>query len=45
MRCELDTDEYPTGISYTDQDMADLPLERRDFHGDWNHTLSPTDTP
>jgi len=34
VRCELDTDEYPTGLSYTDQDMAALPLERRDFHGD-----------
>jgi len=24
--------------------MAALPLERQDFHGDWNYTLHPTDT-
>lgn len=45
MRCELDTADYPTGISYTDDDMAALSLQRHDFHGDWNYTLLPSDTP
>jgi len=31
-------------FSVRDQDMAALPLERQDFHGDWNYTLHPTDT-
>ena len=37
----LDTDQYPTGISYTDKDVAALPLQRHDFHGEWNYTLLP----
>jgi hypothetical protein len=37
--------DYPTGISYTDDDMAALPLQRHNFHGDWNYTLLPSDTP
>ena len=45
VRCTLDTGEYPTGISYTDKDIAALPLRRHDFHGDWNYTLLPADTP
>ena len=41
----LDTGQYPTGISYSDKDIAALPLLRHDFHGDWNYTLLPSDTP
>ena len=36
---------YPTGISYSDKDIAALPLVRHDFHGDWNYDLLPRDTP
>jgi hypothetical protein len=41
----LDTGQYPIGISYTDKDIAALPLQRHDFHGDWNYTLHPGATP
>ena len=41
----LDTGQYPTGISYSDKDIAALPLVRHDFHGDWNYALLPRDTP
>jgi Rhodopirellula transposase DDE domain len=41
----LDTGQYPTGISYSDKDIAALPLVRHDFHGDWNYSLLPRDTP
>ena len=34
----LDTGQYPTGISYSDNDIAALPLVRHDFHGDWDYT-------
>ena len=44
-RCTLDTGQYPLGIAYTEADMAALPLQRHDFHGDWNYNLLPTDTP
>jgi len=45
VHCTLDTGQYPTGITYTDKDVAALPLQRHDFHGEWNYTLLPTDTP
>ena len=45
VRAVLDTGQYPTGISYSDKDIAALPLVRHDFHGDWNYTLLPGNTP
>ena len=45
VHCVLDTGQYPTGIKYTPQDVEDLPLQRHEFHPDWNYTLHPTDTP
>jgi len=42
IQCVLDTSPYPTGIKYTDTDVAALPLTRHDFHPDWNYTLNPT---
>jgi len=45
VRCTLDTGQYPTGISYTDKQVKALPLQRHDFHGNWNYTLLPSDTP
>ena len=42
VHCTLDTGQYPTGISYSDGEVAALNLERHDFHGDWNYTLHPT---
>ncbi len=40
VQCVLDTRPYPTGIKYTDKDLAALPLNRHDFHGEWNYTLN-----
>jgi len=45
VHCTLDTGQYPTGTSYTAADVDALPLRRHDFHGDWNYTLLPDDTP
>ena len=45
VHCTLDTSEYPTGISYTAAQVQALPLQRHDFHGDWNYSLLPNDTP
>jgi len=45
VHCTLDTGQYPTGITYTNKDVQALPLQRHDFHGDWNYTLLPDDTP
>ena len=47
MRAELDTGTYPTGIKYTSKQIDTLSITRHDFHGEWNHTVSPApaDTP
>ena len=45
MHCILDTEQYPTGIAYRSDDVDALPITRHDFHGEWNYTIHPTDTP
>ena len=35
---------YPTGAQVSDKQMAALPLNRHDWHGDWNYTLRPAGT-
>ncbi|MCP3888200.1 MAG: hypothetical protein GY702_04915 [Desulfobulbaceae bacterium] len=35
----LDSKEYPTGIKVSDQEMADIKLEKNSFHGEWNYTI------
>ena len=45
VQCVLDTNEYPIGVKYTNADVDALPLTRHDFHGEWNYTLTPPDTP
>jgi hypothetical protein len=37
----LDPGSYPGGIKVSDEQMAALPLDRHDWHGDWNYTLRP----
>jgi hypothetical protein len=41
----LDTGSYPTGVKISDREMRALPITRDGFHGDWNYTLHPRDTP
>ena len=43
VRAELDDGEYATGVQVSDAQMKALPLERHDWHGDWNYTLHPRD--
>ena len=45
VHCELDTDQYPTGIKYSAKDVDALPLTRHDFHGERNYRIAPPDTP
>lgn len=42
IRAQLDTGNYPTGITVTDEELAALNLKRAKFHGEWNYTLSPS---
>ncbi|MGH3502259.1 MAG: ISAzo13 family transposase [Nocardioidaceae bacterium] len=41
VRAELDDADYPAGTKVSDAQIADLPLDRHTFHGDWNYTLRP----
>jgi hypothetical protein len=39
--CEMDTNQYKTGIKISDEQMRELNIERSLFHGEWNYTISP----
>ena len=41
IHAELDDSTYPTGIRISDTEMAALPIERHEFHPNWNYTLNP----
>lgn len=38
---EIDTTQYPTGKKVTDAELAQVQLQRHEFHGDWNYTIYP----
>jgi hypothetical protein len=42
VRCELDTDLYPSRVVVSD---AAINLKRAEFVGEWNYTISPNDHP
>ena len=39
--CKLDRRKYPTGRKVSDQEMANINVERNKFHGDWNYVIKP----
>jgi hypothetical protein len=41
VRAGLDDGSYPDGVKISDEQVAALPLDRHDWHGDWNYTLRP----
>ena len=44
VRCEIDLNEYPQGIKVTKKEMAQLTLEKDEFHGEWNYQVQPNQT-
>ena len=40
----LDKNKYETGIKISDEELAGLNLQRDDFHGEWNYSISPRKT-
>ena len=40
----LDDRDYPKGIEVSDEQLAAVNLHPHDFHGDWNYTISPSQT-
>lgn len=41
VKCELDENKYFKGIKVSDEDLLKVNIERDDFHGEWNYTISP----
>ena len=38
---QLDTQSYPKGVKVSDAELAQVNIERDDFHGEWNYIISP----
>jgi hypothetical protein len=45
VECVLDTQACPTGIVVSDEELAQVTLQRADFHGEWNDTTLPRPKP
>jgi hypothetical protein len=41
IEAEHDTKGYRTGVKIKDAELAAVPLQRHEFHGDWNYTIPP----
>jgi Rhodopirellula transposase DDE domain len=41
VRCEIDQNTYPKGVTVSDAEMAAINITRHDFHGEWNYTIKP----
>jgi len=41
IRAALDENTYAAGIKVSDEDLAELAIERDEFHGEWNYRLRP----
>ena len=37
----LDENTYQPGIKVSDQELAELTIEREAFHGEWNYQINP----
>ena len=41
VRCEIDNNLYPKGITVSDAEMAAINITHHSFHGEWNYTIAP----
>jgi transposase len=41
VRAEIDSNLYPSGLKISDQQVAELRIERDTFHGEWNYRILP----
>jgi hypothetical protein len=41
IQAKLDENTYQAGIKVSDQELAELAIEREDFHGEWNYKIKP----
>ncbi len=45
IRSQLDENTYQAGIKVSDEELAELAIERDEFHGEWNYRLRPRGLP
>ena len=43
--CELDGNLYPKGVEVSDDELQAINITRDKFHGEWNHTIAPSQKP
>ena len=41
VRCEIDPNTYPAGVKVTNAEMDAINIQRHEFHGDRNYTITP----
>jgi hypothetical protein len=41
IQAQLDDRDYPAGIKVSDKQLAEVVLERDEFHGEWNYRVKP----
>jgi transposase len=41
VQCEIDKNEYKTGIKVTDKEMKNIKIIQDEFHGEWNYIIKP----
>ena len=41
IRSQLDENTYEAGLKVSDEELAELAIERDEFHGEWNYCLRP----
>jgi Rhodopirellula transposase DDE domain len=41
VRAAIDSNEYDTGVTVSDEELAHLRIRRAKFHGEWNYTIKP----
>jgi len=44
VKAKQDKRKYPTGVSVSKAQMAELAISKDDFHGDWNYAFEPRPT-
>lgn len=44
IQAQLDENIYEAGIKVTDQELADIMIDRDAFHGEWNYKIAPRNT-
>jgi hypothetical protein len=45
IQAAYDPNWYPTGIKITDRQLATVPLQPHEWHGEWNYTINAQSNP